>query len=168
MCRLYDVSRFGYQSWKTRSQFTREARDIELTADIERVFGSVDGVYGSPKIYHALQQEVPLLERIAALRFKASLSSSSLLTLMDTSLALLTKFRACVVPGDSSPLTTESKRNSVRLRTCCKFNLDQCGGDFIADNLTSGCKSSRAGWITIPRFTRGPPAVAVPRSKRDD
>ena len=57
MCRLYDVTRYGYQSWKTRGQSLREERDIELTADIERVFGSVDGIYGSPKIHHALQQE---------------------------------------------------------------------------------------------------------------
>lgn len=57
MCRLYDVTRYGYQSWKTRGQSLREERDIELTADIDRVFGSVDGIYGSPKIHHALQQE---------------------------------------------------------------------------------------------------------------
>lgn len=57
MCRLYDVTRFGYQSWKTRGQSRRDQRDIELTADIERVFGSVDGIYGSPKIHQALQQE---------------------------------------------------------------------------------------------------------------
>jgi transposase InsO family protein len=57
MCRLYDVTRFGYQSWKSRGQSAREQGDIELTIAIERVFGSVDGIYGSPKIHHALQQE---------------------------------------------------------------------------------------------------------------
>lgn len=63
MCRLYDVTRFGYQSWKSRGQSVREQRDIELTADIERVFGSVDGIYGSPKIHHALQQEGTVVGR---------------------------------------------------------------------------------------------------------
>jgi len=67
MCRLYDVTRYGYQSWKTRGQSLREERDIELTADIDRVFGSVDGIYGSPKIHHALHQEGIEVGKIALL-----------------------------------------------------------------------------------------------------
>ncbi len=57
LCRVYDVSRFGYQSWKIRGQSARHQRDIELTESIERVFGEVDGIYGSPKVHEALRQE---------------------------------------------------------------------------------------------------------------
>jgi len=57
LCRVYGVSRFGYRSWKERGPSARSLRDIELTKDIERVFGDVDGIYGSPKIHEALKQE---------------------------------------------------------------------------------------------------------------
>jgi transposase InsO family protein len=57
MCRLYDVSRFGYYSWKARGQSKRSQRDMELTSHIERLFNSVDGIYGSPKIHQLMQQE---------------------------------------------------------------------------------------------------------------
>ena len=57
LCRVYDVSRFGYQSWKARGQSARLQSDVELTESIERVFGEVDGIYGSPKIHEALRQE---------------------------------------------------------------------------------------------------------------
>lgn len=57
LCRVYDVSREGYYSWKNRGQSERAKSDIALTLDIERVFGEYDGVYGSPKIHEILQQE---------------------------------------------------------------------------------------------------------------
>lgn len=57
LCRVYDVSRFGYHSWKTRGQSTRARKDIELTESIERIFGEVDGIYGSPKVHEALKRE---------------------------------------------------------------------------------------------------------------
>jgi transposase InsO family protein len=57
MCRVFDVSRFGYQSWKTRGPSARAQKDIELTQSIERIFGKSDGIYGSPKIHQALQHE---------------------------------------------------------------------------------------------------------------
>jgi len=63
LCRVYDVSRFGYQSWKTRGQCARRKRDIELTERIERVFGDVNGIYGSPKIHEMLQREGILVGR---------------------------------------------------------------------------------------------------------
>ena len=53
LCRVYDVSRFGYQSWKTRGLSARHQKDIELTDSIERIFGEVNGIYGSPKIHQA-------------------------------------------------------------------------------------------------------------------
>lgn len=57
MCRLYEVSRYGYYSWKARGQSLRSQRDQELTVHIERLFASVDGIYGSPKIHRLMQQE---------------------------------------------------------------------------------------------------------------
>jgi transposase InsO family protein len=57
LCRVYDVSRFGYHSWKKRGMSARESEDIELTVSIERVFGEVDGIYASPKIHEALKKE---------------------------------------------------------------------------------------------------------------
>ncbi len=57
LCRVYDVSREGYYSWKNRGQSDREKADIALTLDIERIFGEYDGVYGSPKVHEILQQE---------------------------------------------------------------------------------------------------------------
>lgn len=57
LCRVYDVSRFGYHSWKKRGQCARLQKDIELTESIERIFGEVGGIYGSPKIYESLKQE---------------------------------------------------------------------------------------------------------------
>jgi len=55
LCRVYDVSRFGYHSWKRRGPSMRCQQDITLTENIERVFGGVNGVYGSPKIHAALR-----------------------------------------------------------------------------------------------------------------
>ncbi len=57
LCRVYDVSRFGYHSWKKRGRCAKLQKDIELTKSIERIFGEVDGIYGSPKVYEALKQE---------------------------------------------------------------------------------------------------------------
>ena len=57
LCRVYQVSRFGYDSWKRRGPSARQRRDVELTQQIERVFGSVDGIYGSPKVHRALRKE---------------------------------------------------------------------------------------------------------------
>jgi len=54
---VYDVSRFGYTSWKARGESKRTERDRELRVSIEKLFGSVDGIYGSPKIHALLKQE---------------------------------------------------------------------------------------------------------------
>lgn len=57
LCRVYQVSRFGYYSWKRRGPSAQQCRDVELVQQIERVFGSVDGIYGSPKVHRALKRE---------------------------------------------------------------------------------------------------------------
>jgi putative transposase len=56
MLRLYDVSRTGYQSWRTRGESARSVRERELLEAVERVYGSVDGLYGSPKVTKALRE----------------------------------------------------------------------------------------------------------------
>ena len=57
LCEVYGVSRFGYASWKARGPSNHAKRDIELTYHIERLFGDVDGIYGSPKIHELLKYE---------------------------------------------------------------------------------------------------------------
>lgn len=57
MCEVYDVSPRGYYSWKTRGLSSHAKKDIELLNGIERIFGDIDGIYGSPKMYQALKQE---------------------------------------------------------------------------------------------------------------
>ncbi len=57
MCRVYDVSREGYYSWKNRGQSQRAKADAEITINIERIFGEYDGIYGSPKVHQILQQK---------------------------------------------------------------------------------------------------------------
>lgn len=57
MCNVYDVSRFGYASWKRRGLSARAEKDAELITHLERVFDDVDGIYGSPKVHEALMQE---------------------------------------------------------------------------------------------------------------
>lgn len=55
LCEVYDVSRFGYASWKSRGESKHAQRDVELTGQIERLYGEVDGIYGSPKIHTLLK-----------------------------------------------------------------------------------------------------------------
>ena len=57
MCRVYDVSREGYYAWKRRGVCERSQQDLSLLARIERVYGEVEGIYGSPKVTEALRQE---------------------------------------------------------------------------------------------------------------
>lgn len=54
---MYDVSRFGYASWKARGQSNHKKRDLELTRHISKLYDDVDGIYGSPKIHTLLKQE---------------------------------------------------------------------------------------------------------------
>ncbi len=57
LCEVYDVSRFGYASWKRRGQSERSKKDIELLESIERVFHEVKGIFGSPKVYESLKED---------------------------------------------------------------------------------------------------------------
>lgn len=50
MCRLYGVSRHGFNSWKRRGKSERKYEDDALFEYIHSIYRAHDGVYGSPKI----------------------------------------------------------------------------------------------------------------------
>ncbi|WP_352176530.1 IS3 family transposase [Biformimicrobium ophioploci] len=57
MCRLYGVSRDGYNSWRRRGVCERRREDSELFAYIKAIFDRHDGCYGSPKITRELKKK---------------------------------------------------------------------------------------------------------------
>ena len=57
MCRVYGVSRHGYNSWRRRGQSSRQKEDSEWYALIKQVFDKHDGCYGSPKITRELRKQ---------------------------------------------------------------------------------------------------------------
>ena len=57
MFRVYDVSRSGYHSWRTRGESRRAKSDRQLLSEVERVFSESGGLYGSPKVAKALRAE---------------------------------------------------------------------------------------------------------------
>jgi transposase InsO family protein len=79
MCKVYDVSARGYHSWKTRGRSARDQKDLELLMYIERIFGDVDGIYGSPKMSEALRREGFIVgeNRVARLMRENSMKARS-------------------------------------------------------------------------------------------
>jgi transposase InsO family protein len=57
MCRVLDVSVSGFYAWKKRPVSAREREDGELAERIVEIFQEHRGVYGSPRIHSALQDE---------------------------------------------------------------------------------------------------------------
>lgn len=57
MLRVYEVSRTGYYSWRSRGESARACEDRTLLSAVERVFGASGGLYGSPKVANALRSE---------------------------------------------------------------------------------------------------------------
>lgn len=57
MCRVYSVSRDGYNSWKRRGQSLRRQEDSEWYVHIKVVFDKHYGCYGSPKITRELRKK---------------------------------------------------------------------------------------------------------------
>ena len=57
MCRVYDVSRNGFNSWLRRGPSDRAIEDERLFILINRVFQAHNGRYGSPKVTKALRDE---------------------------------------------------------------------------------------------------------------
>lgn len=56
MCRIYGVSRDGYNAWRRRGQSARRQEDSELYMLIKGIFVKHDGCYGSPKIMRELRK----------------------------------------------------------------------------------------------------------------
>ncbi|MFC6633703.1 IS3 family transposase [Microbulbifer taiwanensis] len=56
MCRIYGVSRDGYNSWRRRGVCERRREDSELFEHIRSIFDRHDGCYGSPKITEELRK----------------------------------------------------------------------------------------------------------------
>ena len=57
MCRVYGVSRHGYNSWRRRGPSLRQKEDSEWYKLIKQVFDKHDGYYGSPKITRELRKQ---------------------------------------------------------------------------------------------------------------
>lgn len=57
MCRVYSVSRHGYNSWRRRGLSTRRKEDSEWYVLIKSIFDRHDGGYGSPKITRELRKQ---------------------------------------------------------------------------------------------------------------
>ena len=53
-CRVLRVSRSGYYAWRDRPPSARSIRREELAQQIQAVHARSRGVYGSPRVYHAL------------------------------------------------------------------------------------------------------------------
>lgn len=56
-CRILQVSRSGYYAWLTRGPSRCQQRRDELAEQIVRTHADGRGVYGSPRVYHALRAE---------------------------------------------------------------------------------------------------------------
>ena len=56
MCRLYGVSRDGYNSWRRRGQSRRRVEDSEFYVLIKQIFDKHEGCYGSPKITREIRK----------------------------------------------------------------------------------------------------------------
>ena len=57
MCRVYNVTREGFNSWRTRGICARRRYDNELFILINQIFEKHDGNYGSPKITRELVKQ---------------------------------------------------------------------------------------------------------------
>jgi transposase InsO family protein len=56
MCRVLKVSRSGYYAWRHREPSRREVEDRRHAESIREVHRESRGIYGSPRVYQALQQ----------------------------------------------------------------------------------------------------------------
>ncbi len=78
MHEVLDVSRSGYYAWHNRPVSAREMANRELYKKIEVVYNESHEIYGSPRIYHALEKQgvacsenrVARLMRLRGLRAK--------------------------------------------------------------------------------------------------
>lgn len=57
LCHYYRVSRSGYYAWKRRPPSNRSHANEKLLKTIHRVHENSHGIYGSPRVWEALQQQ---------------------------------------------------------------------------------------------------------------
>jgi putative transposase len=57
MCRVLDVAESGYYAWRQRQPSVRQHADERLSQHIHQIFLEGRGVYGSPRVHAALQQQ---------------------------------------------------------------------------------------------------------------
>jgi putative transposase len=62
-CRMLGVSVSGYYAWRGREPSQREQGDVALLAHIRRVYEGSRGLYGSPRIHAALEQQAIVCSR---------------------------------------------------------------------------------------------------------
>lgn len=55
MCRVYDVSRHGYNSWRRRGKSARQLEDEQLFELIYEIYCKSGKLYGSPKVYESIK-----------------------------------------------------------------------------------------------------------------
>ena len=55
MCRLYEVTRDGFNSWRARGKSLRKHEDETLYDVIAEIFNASGGIYGSPKITEVMK-----------------------------------------------------------------------------------------------------------------
>ena len=77
MCRALGVSVSGYYAWSQQSASAHQLRDVELLDHIRAVHSDSRGLYGSPRIHAALQQQgiVCSRKRVARLMRQAGIHS---------------------------------------------------------------------------------------------
>lgn len=75
LCRYYGVSTSGYYAWKQRVPSRRSRANETLLRKIHRIHQRSHGIYGSPRVWEALQQQgIPCGEnRVARLMRHATL-----------------------------------------------------------------------------------------------
>lgn len=67
MCQVLEVSRSGYYGWRRRPASEREMANHALYQEIQAVYESSHGTYGSPRIYQELRRQgIPCSEKRVA------------------------------------------------------------------------------------------------------
>ena len=57
MCHVLGVSESGFYAWRKRPACRRKREDAQLTQEIEQVYTTHQGRYGSPRIHRELQEQ---------------------------------------------------------------------------------------------------------------
>jgi putative transposase len=77
MCHVLGVSESGFYAWRKRPTSPRQREDAQITQEIEQVFVSHQGRYGSPRIHRELRDQGRGIsrKRVARLMREAELSA---------------------------------------------------------------------------------------------